>query len=247
MALVARLPSSDARLPLYRRVRDSLAAEIVSGVWRPGLAIPPEDALAEDFGVAVGTIRKALEGLVADGWLVRQQGRGTFVRRADFGNAMFRFFRHTDASGAPLHPTARLLSRRLDVADAKTAGRLGITEGDATIALFRLRLVAERPLLAEEIVVSAVRFSALLEIDQAAFGDLLYPLYESACGEIVARAAEYLRFGSASAAIAVALGVQPGAGVAIIDRTAYAYDDAPLEFRRSYGPADRFSYTLEIK
>src|SRR5260370_38657148 len=74
----------DLRLPLYQRLRDTLAAAVAEGQWRPGDAIPSEADLAKRHGVAIGTVRKAVDQLLADGVLDRQQGRGTFVKRAGF-------------------------------------------------------------------------------------------------------------------------------------------------------------------
>jgi len=237
----------DMRLPLYRRVHDALAADIAARALRPGEALPGEETLAARYGVALGTMRKAIEGLVAEGRLERQHGRGTFVRRADFGNALFRFFRFTDTSGAPLRPTARLLSRKAARADAGMAAHLGLAPGAPTIELFRLRLVGSEKILAERIAVCGKRFAPLLTLVPDQFGDLLYPLYESACGEIIARAREHLSFGTAAAPIAKALGLPRNAPVAVVARTAFGHDGRPLEYRRSFGPAERFSYTVEIK
>ena len=74
-----------------------------------------------------------------------------------------------------------------------------------------------------------------------------FNLYESACGEIIARAREHLSFGTAAAPIAKALGLPRNAPVAVVARTAFGHDGRPLEYRRSFGPAERFSYTVEIK
>lgn len=239
--------AGDRRLPIYLRIQDALVAEIAQGAMKPGDALPSEDRLAKRFGVALGTVRKALDAMAADGKLDRRQGRGTFVRRADFGNALFRFFRHTDAQGGPLRPTARLIDRRDALADAALAARLGLRPGAPILALFRVRLVGEEPILAEEIALDAKRFAALRALPVAEFGDLLYPTYERVCGAVVARASEIIRFGQASARVAKALGIAKAAPVAAIERTAFAIDGMPLEFRRSYGPADRFAYTVEIK
>jgi len=51
----------DVRLPLYQRLRDQVAQQIAHNVWRPGEAIPTEAELAASHGVAVGTVRKALD------------------------------------------------------------------------------------------------------------------------------------------------------------------------------------------
>lgn len=238
---------SDERLPLYQRLRDVFTAHIVEGRWRPGAPVPAEDALATEHGVALGTVRKALEGLVASGHLERRQGRGTYVRRPAFRNALARFFRMTDAAGDPVQPEARILRRRTGLADAAAAAKLGAPLGSKTIELFRVRLVDGRPILAEEITLPFAPFAALMDLPTREFGDLLYPLYERVAGRAVARAREQITFGRAPSRVAAALGVENGAPVAIIDRIACGFDDAPLEARRSYGPAERFSYAVDIR
>ena len=65
--------------PLYGRVRDLVLNRIRSGDWGPGQSLPNEIVLATDFGVSVGTIRRAIEGLERNGVVSRKQGRGTFV------------------------------------------------------------------------------------------------------------------------------------------------------------------------
>src|SRR5215216_1631155 len=65
--------------PLYKEVKIRLTRGLAAGEWKPGEAIPSESKLAERFNVSIGTIRKAIDELVADRILLRQQGRGTFV------------------------------------------------------------------------------------------------------------------------------------------------------------------------
>jgi ABC-type glycerol-3-phosphate transport system substrate-binding protein len=65
--------------PLYLQVRDVLFKRIVDGLHEPGQLIPSESRLAADFGTSISTVRQALSLLVADGVLVKKQGKGTVV------------------------------------------------------------------------------------------------------------------------------------------------------------------------
>ena len=65
--------------PLYLQVRDVLHKRIVDGAYPSGKAIPSESKLAADFGTSISTIRQALSLLVAEGILVKKQGKGTIV------------------------------------------------------------------------------------------------------------------------------------------------------------------------
>ncbi|NMV36580.1 GntR family transcriptional regulator [Ralstonia insidiosa] len=238
---------ADLRLPRYQQLRDDLAAQIAQQHWRPGDAIPTEVELAKTYNVAVGTVRKAVDVLVAEGLLERFQGRGTFVRRASFASSLFRFFRFQSEAGERRIPESRILKR--DVLDAPSAPAAGlqIETGAPVIRLTRLRLLDSAPLLAEEIWLPHDRFADLATLDLGAFGDLLYPLYESHCGQIIASAEETLTAEAVNATYARLLRIQAGDPVMVIERVARGYDRTPLEWRRSRGAAAHFRYHVDIR
>jgi len=63
-----------------RKIALDLSAKIESGEWADGFRLPPERRLAAEHGLARNTLRQALETLEQRGLIVRQVGRGTFVR-----------------------------------------------------------------------------------------------------------------------------------------------------------------------
>ena len=78
--------------PLYKEVKNRLVRGLAAGDWKAGEAIPSESKLAERFNVSIGTIRKAIDELVAERILLRQQGRGTFVATHTEDRTLFYFF-----------------------------------------------------------------------------------------------------------------------------------------------------------
>ena len=246
MNLEQQPDDSDQRLPLYQRLKDAFAARIARGEWRPGEAIPPEADLAVEYGVALGTVRKAIDGLVQQGLIDRRQGRGTFVRRVDFTNSLFRFFRHTKG-GEPMRPTGRLLGRRVASAGKRAGQALAVAPDTEVLWMTRLRLADDKPLMVDDIALPLDRFQPLVALPVEAFSGLLYPLYEREAGQVIARAKEHLSLARADAATAKRLGIALGDPVVAIDRTAFGYDGTALEFRHSYASAERFSYDIEIR
>ena len=238
---------TDERLPLYHRLRDALSAEIATHAWRPGEPIPTEAALAKAHAVSIGTVRKAIDSMVADGRLERFQGKGTFVRRPDFQSSFFRFFRFLDTSGVARVPVSRILKREVAAMPAAVAAAFNLAEGAQAIRFSRLRLIAERPLVLEDIWLPYQRFKPLLKIDTGEFGDLLYPLYEQHCGVMVASAQETLTAEAVSARHARLLELEAGAPVVVIERVALRADRQALEWRQSRGPASEFHYQVEIR
>lgn len=68
---------------VYVRVADHLAARIAAGEWPPDSMLPGERALAEEYGVALGTIRRAIDELRDRGLVTTLPAKGTFVVRPD--------------------------------------------------------------------------------------------------------------------------------------------------------------------
>lgn len=239
--------AQDARLPRYHQVRDTLSAEIAAHKWRPEEALPTEAELAATHGVSIGTVRKAVDSLVAAGVVERFQGKGTFVRRPDFQSSFFRFFRFATVGGAVRVPVSRILKREVTPMTAVVAAALKLEVGTPAIRFSRLRLIDDRPLVLEDIWLPHERFEALLAIDPREFGDLLYPLYEQHCGVLVASAQETLSAEAVAAKNARPLGLAAGAPVIVIERVALSADRQPLEWRQSRGPASEFRYQVEIR
>jgi GntR family transcriptional regulator len=79
------------------------------------------------------------------------------------------------------------------------------------------------------------------------FANLLYPMYESECGSVVASASEELTVGAADAAEAPVLGCAEGEPVVVVERRARLHTGAVIEFRRTRGAAAGFRYRVEIR
>jgi len=69
----------DGMTPVYVQVADVIAARIGSGELVPNRPIPSETALVQEFGIARGTARRAVELLRERGLVATIPGRGTFV------------------------------------------------------------------------------------------------------------------------------------------------------------------------
>jgi GntR family transcriptional regulator len=237
----------DERLPLYQKLRDQIAAQIARNAWHPGEAIPTEAELAATHKVAVGTVRKAIDVLVAEGLVERSQGRGTFVRRPNFDSSLFRFFRYQKENGMRRVPESRILQREGLAGPAEVTAALDVPKGSKVIRIFRLRLLDGSPVLAEEIWLPKARFAPILKLTPEEIGPLLYPTYERVCGEVVARAEETLTVEPLDQPTARLLALPPGSPGVVIARLAFGYDGRPLEWRRSRGPAATFRYQIEIR
>ena len=69
--------------PAYRRLADRLIREIELGQRAPGSRLPTVRQLASEAGLAQGTVKHVYDVLEAEGFIVKEQGRGTFVRQPE--------------------------------------------------------------------------------------------------------------------------------------------------------------------
>jgi GntR family transcriptional regulator len=236
----------DDRLPRYQRIRDSIAARIAAGEWKAGDCIASEAELAATYDVAVGTVRRAIDKLEADGLIQRAQGKGMFVRRADFSNSLFRFFRLGSADERPLAPTSQILSREIIDAPADVKEHLGLGDSEKVVRMRRLRMADGKTLLREEIWLPAGQFPGIIDLEATQLMPLLYPAYEQHFGRVVARANERLSIETAGKSIAMDLDTDEGATVVRIERIALDHAGRPMEWRVSHGLAGQFVYEAEV-
>jgi len=71
---------------LYEEIAAKMLAQIEEGALRPGDRLPPERALAEEYGVSRTAIREALRSLEMMGCVESHVGEGTFIKSPSLQN-----------------------------------------------------------------------------------------------------------------------------------------------------------------
>jgi GntR family transcriptional regulator len=232
--------------PLYKEVKRLLTHGLQAHEWRPGEALPSETRLAERFQVSIGTLRKAVDELVAERVLVRQQGRGTFVATHNPSRLMFQFFRIVGDDGARPLPEPELIGFAKGRATQTEAKALGIRAGERVLRVRNLLRLAGAPIVLDDIVLAQARFPDLTERVFRTRDNTIYGLYQTRYGINVVRATERLKAGIAERVAARILGVATGAPLLEIHRLALTYQDAPVELRRSLVNTAHHAYSSEV-
>lgn len=219
--------------PLYEEVRAHLTEGIAEGRWKAGEAIPSEGELAAHFGVAIGTIRKAVDNLVAQGALVRRQGKGTYVTAHDGRRLMFHFFHIVGADGSRAYPEVRTVSFERGRAGAAEAAALAVPRDERVIRIRNVLSLDGHPVVVDDLTLPAALFPGLTERIFAARDNTIYHLFQSRYGINVLRTDERLRAVLAAGAPAALLGVAAGSPLLEIRRVALTFRDRPVELRVS--------------
>jgi GntR family transcriptional regulator / MocR family aminotransferase len=75
------LPARTEQVSLQRWLYGELRGAILNGRLTPGTRLPSTRDLAQQYGVARGTVTIAYDQLAAEGYLTASVGRGTFVEQ----------------------------------------------------------------------------------------------------------------------------------------------------------------------
>ena len=233
----------NAEPPLWRVIRDSLEAALAAGEYPAGTPLPSEAKLAARFGCAIGTVRRAVDELVAARALVRRQGKGTFVPDHGPDRTAFYFFHIRPEDGARALPETELLEFRASVpCPAWAAPHLGVSPKTPMIFARNLQRIAGRPVVMDDLWLPKVLFPGL---DRSGFAErdgTVYGLYQKRFGHSVIRTDERLRAVAAPDDVAEAFALPPGAPVLRILRLAVAIGDRPVEMRISHADTREHEY-----
>ena len=239
IALFDPIAPDGAGMALYRAVGRSLLESIEAGIHPPASMLPSEAALAAAFGVSMGTLRKAVDDLVARGLLVRRQGRGTFVATHTADRALLHYFRLERHDGLRESPSVDVIGLARIAADAESASALGIAEGAPALQIEQ-RLALQGATVGHELLVlPAALFKGMSEKALLANAGALYAWYQSEFGVTVVRATERAAAVIAERRVRDALGLPAGAAVLRVGRQAFGLRDRPVEYRRSHFDTQR--------
>ena len=64
----------------YEEIAEDIRSRILSGNYSPNEQLPLEKQMCESYGVSRITIKKAVDELVIQGWVIKRRGSGTFVK-----------------------------------------------------------------------------------------------------------------------------------------------------------------------
>jgi len=216
--------------PLYLQVRDMLLGRITTGNWKPGTLIPNEIDLAREFGLSVGTVRKALDQLQAEHLLTRRQGRGTFVNDLASNEHASRFANLYNGDGTRLNLQSKTVSVSAHAANEAERRALGLAQGASVIHLVRLKFRKAAPCVYEKAVLPAALFAGLPDDDD--IPDEISALAQK-YGQIAGSAEETISISKADKDEADQLSVAEASALLRLDRKVYAVEGAALEWRHA--------------
>ena len=231
--------------PLYKQVYDLLTTRLVEGYWKPSESLPSEMALAAELGVSQGTVRKALNQMVSEKLLQRQQGKGTYVAEHTQESSLFRFFRIREPNGENLIPETQVLSSSRRAPTKEEKSNLGLTGKAQIVELIRLRSLHGDPAILEKVIQP---LSIFPDIDkQPEIPNSLYTLYQEKYGISIVSVHDEIHAVQIPSDYAGHLDLKPGAPVLLIERASINIDGRTVEWSQAYCTTEKFVYSVHLK
>jgi len=232
-------------VPLYYQLKEIFRSWITSGAFDKDGRFPSEAELQQRFKVSRVTIRRALSELVQEGFLVREQGRGSFVVKPRVQDQLQRLTSFTeDMQLRGLSARSRILDFRL-VHDPEVAKAMGIPDSEELVQLRRLRLVEGEPIAIQNAFIRH-RFCPGI-VERGLVGGSLYKTLEEVYGLKLGRALQTVEAKPADEYEAMLLALKVGQPVLVLERLTFLKGGEPVEYVRSAYRGDRYRFTVELR
>ncbi len=228
--------------PLYQQLKDAIIASIESGEFEQGSCIPSESELSAKYKISRITVRKAIASLVEEGFLVKRQGKGTFVERPKLERKIIEFLSFSTACEYDgRRPGSKLLKRIVREADDLESKELLLESGDQVIHIQRLRYADDELLLLENNYFSYSNFPYLMKSDLE--NKSLYKLLRHH-GVKLASAKKTLEMTLASPSVAATLSIRKNSP--LFKLKGIVNDDAghPIHLSLQFIRADRYKFVF---
>lgn len=212
-------------LPLYLRIKGIILQRIITFTYDDKL--PGELLLADEFKVARGTIKQAIDSLASIGMVHREQGKGTFINRdalhkhyTDLPDVLLSF-----NSAMPVE--VEILSLLSTMADQEVAERMHLDLGHQLMRLERLFMQGKKVVGHSITHLNGRVYNDLSHVDG---GSPLYEQLRETFGYSPTKATERYLPVICDVKLASLLNIEQGSALFKVERTASNLDDVVLEY-----------------
>ena len=227
---------------LYEQIATVIREEMQSGQYEPSGKLPSETALCERFGVSRVTVRLALDKLCDQGLIERKQGKGSYAagKQLRHGLDHLRSF-HDSLLQQGLQPTMQLLSQEVIATPEPVRKKIPSNEMQCLL-LQRLHLVEGEPIAVGRHYLPAEVAAIDWELNQ---DKPTYTIVEELSGLAVSRADISIKLGKADKGLAMALQVDLGTALLVMERTSFFSNQACSDYSVFYIRPERYEFNLQ--
>ncbi len=236
------LLNPDAVTPLYKQMEDLLMERIASGEFQPGDRLPSVEELANECGVSVVTVRRAIDNLSQKDVVTKKQGKGTYVNAWVFRRNFSQVLSFTEACRLNnTKPGARVLALEILDSMEDVTEKLERIGENRVIHVQRLRLVDDKP-ISIETNYFPMSFAYLLEED---LNDTsLFEIIRRRTGIEIAHSRREFQVCRANETEAELLQIGVGMPLLLVDSVAYTSDYKPVYVGKQVISTEDYRFTI---
>jgi GntR family transcriptional regulator len=229
---------------LYIQLTKIFTKQIDSGRWTPGSKIPTEEALCKEYAVSRITVKQAINNLVSEGYLMKFQGKGTFVTGIVRNGCLNMRTRFTeDMFGKGVKTEKKTLS--CQIKSPPQDAREYLKTAEDVHYLLNKRVVDGHPVYIEESFIPLGLVPDLDKLDLTRSS--LYTVLQERATKKIFKVIQTVEISHARGQNARYLDVRIGVPVLVIHRLLLSSDNTPLAYTRFLGRSDRYKFQTEFE
>lgn len=177
-------------VPKYYQIYEDLLAMIRRGEFSEGDRFPSDTELVNTFKVSRGTIREAVKLLIQQGFLVREQGKGTFITYQKITQDSYKLVGFTEVMAQHgMKASARIIEQTIIDPAPNIRQVMNLEEGEKVVRVIRLRYGDDEPLIIERSFFRYELFHPIMNMDleKNSIFELLYRHTQTKLGYAVQR------------------------------------------------------------
>ncbi len=241
-----RTVSKTSPIPMHYQIEQDMRERIETGTWKPGQQLPTEQELCVLYKVSRTTLRQAINELVDEGLIIRERGKGSFIRDSTITAGARGLTSFSDEMAAlGMRAGSHVLSIQQEPVSAEMAIRLQIKVGEPLVVIKRVRYANENPIGIQVASLPAARFPSLEKADLT--DQSLYKYLQQHYGIVVAEAEEIFTITSISGQDAELLNTPKGTCGFHVERLTFDDTKKPFEFVTSIMRSDRYRIQLFLR
>lgn len=229
---------------LHTYIKEELLRRIKTEQYKVGEKIPPEMELCKTFNVSRTTVRTALNQLTLEGYLIRQQGRGTFVAdkkvRQVLTQTIHRYSDQLVDQGK--HPETNVLQISVVAANEFLTSQLDVNLQDPIQRIERVRKANGEPTQYE---IAYIPWAVAPGITAEHAGSSLYQSLNETFHVGIAKTSENIEIAIADGQVCKFLECEQGLPCFYIETIAEDENGKKVEFSRSFFRGDKTNFTIE--
>ena len=229
---------------LYIQLTRIFINEIKSGQWQLNQRVPSEEELCKNYGVSKITVRQAVNNLVSDGYLMKLQGKGTFVVSVlpVVGLAMKTQLAE-ETFGKEVKAEKEVIFK--GIIEPTQDIRTYLRTTDKIYHFLCRRMVNGNPAYLDE---SFIPYQMLPEIEQLdIINNSLYLVLQEHAIKKIFRVVQTIEVQQIQGYPAQYLDLTEGVPVLAVHRLLFSSDNTPVGYTRFLGRSDRYKFQTEFE